>query len=606
MGRRRPRPARHPPVAGAGRLSAQPTLSFEDSRRLTGPNLYFSEPGAVLETVGPGADDTRAIAAWRDNVLRMRSTLGWPAAAVSVRAHRGGVALAFAAPLDQLFTATEVNEWAWQAARGVAELFAPGHASASDLESAKQMLQRHAAAERNPALMALLAAARRRHVPVVLDDDTLSLGLGATAQAWPLSALPGVESVPWDRLHAIPVALVTGSNGKTTTVRLLAAMLTAHGRRTGFSCTDGVFVEDQALTTGDYSGPAGARTVLRHREVKAAVLETARGGLLRRGLAIERADVAIVTNISDDHFGEYGIDDLDGLTETKLIVARALDSRGTLVLNADDAQLRAHASRLDCRKAWFALDDDNDLLRATRDGAGTSCGLRDGHLWLSHGPQRTDLGAIAAMPLSAGGLARYNITNMAGAVLLADALGIPAATIAAVLADFGRERGDNPGRLEQWSFGGIRVLLDYAHNPEGLRGLLSIARSLGARGRLGLILGQAGNRGEAEIRALAAAAASFHPDLVVLKDMEGFLRGRAAGEVAAVLRDELLAQGLPPGALPTQPTELAAVRHALAWARDGDLLVLPVHALKAKAAVVALLDTLQGRAWTAGETLPAD
>ena len=124
----------------------------------------------------------------------------------------------------------------------------------------------------------------------------------------------------------IPTALVTGSNGKTTSVRLLAAMLTAHGHRTGFSCTDGVFFEDQALSTGDYSGPAGARAVLRHAEVEAAVLETARGGLLRRGLAIERADAAIVTNISDDHFGEYGIDDLDGLTETKLIVARALDT----------------------------------------------------------------------------------------------------------------------------------------------------------------------------------------------------------------------------------------------------------------------------------------
>jgi cyanophycin synthetase len=176
--------------------------------------------------------------------------------------------------------------------------------------------------------------------------------------------------------------------------------------------------------------------------------------------------------------------------------------------------------------------------------------------------------------------------------------------MATVLAQFGRERSDNPGRLEQWRFGGITVLLDYAHNPEGMRGLLSIARSLGASGRLALILGQAGNRGESEIRALAAAAASFHPDLVVLKDMEGFLRGRAAGEVAAVLRDELLAQGMPMGALPMEQTEIAAVRRALAWARADDLLVLPVHALKAKAQVVALLDRLERDGWCAGQPLP--
>jgi cyanophycin synthetase len=558
----------------------------------------------VLETVGPGSEDARAIAAWRDAVQRMRNTLGWPAAPICVRPHRGGVALAFAAPVDQLFSATEVNEWAWQAARGKAELFAPGHASASDSESATQTLRRHAAAERKPDLMALLVAARRQRVPAVLDDDELSLGLGKHSMRWSLSALPAVDALPWSALHAIPTALVTGSNGKTTTVRLLAAMLKAQGLRTAFSCTDGVFFEGKTLETGDYSGPAGARTVLRHAEVEAAVLETARGGLLRRGLAIHHADAAIVTNISDDHFGEYGIDDLDGLTETKLIVARALDARGTLVLNADDPQLRVHASKLNCRLAWFAVDDDNDLLRAHRDGGGATCGVHDGHLWLSHGTRRTDLGAIAAMPLSANGLASYNISNIAGAVLLADALGIPDTIMTAVLARFGQERSDNPGRLEQWRFGGITALLDYAHNPEGMRGLLSIARSRGASGRLGLILGQAGNRGEAEIRALAAAAASFHPDLVVLKDMEGFLRGRASGEVAAVLRDELLAQGLPIGALPMEQTEIAAVRRALAWAREDDLLVLPVHALKAKTQVVALLDRLERDGWRAGQPLP--
>jgi cyanophycin synthetase len=558
----------------------------------------------VLETVGPGSNDAHVIAAWRANVLRMRGALGWPAAPICVRPHRGGVALAFAAPIDQLFSATEVNEWAWQAARGKAELFAPGHASASDNESATQMLKRHAAAERKPALMALLAAARRRHVPAVLDDEELSLGLGKSSMRWSLSALPAVDAVPWSTLDAIPTVLVTGSNGKTTTVRLIAAMLMAHGLRTAFSCTDGVFFEGRVLNTGDYSGPAGARTVLRHAEVEAGVLETARGGLLRRGLAIDHADVAIVTNISDDHFGEYGIDDLDGLTDTKLIVARALDARSTLVLNADDPQLRTYSAKLNCRLAWFAVDDSDDLLRAHREDGGTTCGVHDGHLWLSHGTRRADLGVIAAMPLSANGLASYNISNIAGTVLLGDALGIPDTIISTVLADFGRERSDNPGRLEQWSFGGIRVLLDYAHNPEGLRGLLSIARSLGTRGRLGLILGQAGNRGEAEIRALAAAAASFHPDLVVLKDMEGFLRGRAAGEVAAVLRDELLAQGMPTGALPMEQTEIAAVRRALAWAREDDLLVLPVHALKAKAEVVALLDRLERDGWRAGQPLP--
>ncbi len=377
-----------------------------------------------------------------------------------------------------------------------------------------------------------------------------------------------------------------------------------HGLRTAHSCTDGVFFEGQALETGDYSGPAGARTVLRHGEVEAAVLETARGGLLRRGLAVDRADAAIVTNISVDHFGEYGIDDLDGLTQAKLIVARALDAQGVLVLNADDTQLRKHATGLNCRLAWFALDDDQELLRTHRESGGTTCGAKEGRLWLSHGIERFDLGEVETMPLTAHAQARYNIANIAGAALLADTLGVASTTIAGVLARFGSRRSDNPGRLEQWQFGGIQVLMDYAHNPDGLHGLLSIAQGLRANGRLGLILGQAGNREEPEIRALAATAASFIPDLVVLKDMEGYLRGRAHGEVAGVLRDELLSQGLAANCLPVQASELAAARHALDWSRFGDLLVLPVHGLKAKAAVASLLDRLKAAGWQAGQALP--
>ncbi len=544
------------------------------------------------------------ITAWQANVTRMRSALGWPDAPLCVRTHHRGVALALAAPLDQLFSATEVNEWAWMAARGKAELFAPGHPHGGDADSALAMLRRHAAAERRPDLLALTNAANARKVPVLLDDEALSLGFGHGGHSWPLQQLPSIDEVPWPILHAIPTALVTGSNGKTTSVRLLAAMLKAHGLRTGFSCTDGVFFEGLRLETGDYSGPAGARAVLRHGEVEAAVLETARGGLLRRGLAIARANVALVTNISDDHFGEYGIDDLDGLTEAKLIVARALDADGLLVLNADDAQLRAHAKRLACRLAWFSLDDEHALLRAHRNRGGATCGMRDGQLWLERDARRFDLGTVAAMPLTSQGRAAYNISNIAGAALLADALGVSSTTIREVLARFGRDRHDNPGRLEQWQFGGIRVLMDYAHNPEGLRGLLSIAQAMGGHGRLGLILGQAGNREEAEIRALAATAASFAPDLVVLKDMETFLRGRAHGEVAGLLRNELLAQGLLADRLPMQASELTAARHALGWARAGDVLVLPVHGLKAKAAVAGLLDWLEAAGWQAGQAVP--
>jgi UDP-N-acetylmuramyl tripeptide synthase len=193
---------------------------------------------------------------------------------------------------------------------------------------------------------------------------------------------------------------------------------------------------------------------------------------------------------------------------------------------------------------------------------------------------------------------------MAGAALLADALGVAAATMAEVLSRFGRDRGDNPGRLEQWQFGGITVLMDYAHNPEGLHGLLSIARALGGSGRLGLILGQAGNRADADIRSLAATAASFRPDFVVLKDMQGFMRGRSEAEVALLLRDELLSLGLEKEKLPLQPSEIGAAREALHWTRCGDILVLPVHQRASKQEVRELLDRLETTGWQAGQPIP--
>ena len=151
--------------------------------------------------------------------------------------------------------------------------------------------------------------------------------------------------MPWSEIHDVPTAIVTGSNGKTTTVRVLAACARAHGWPNAFCCTDGVFFDNEPLVSGDYSGPEGARRVVRERRARAAIIETARGGILRRGLAVSRAQAAIVTNVSADHFGEYGIDDLAGLADVKLTVAGVLVPDGLLVLNADDGQLTAPGGR---------------------------------------------------------------------------------------------------------------------------------------------------------------------------------------------------------------------------------------------------------------------
>jgi UDP-N-acetylmuramyl tripeptide synthase len=585
---------------------------FEDSRRLTGANLYFGGPGAALETAPGLAFDADALQRWRDNIARARDALGWPGGATCVREHASGASLAFEAPPDQLYAATEANEWALYAALGLRAGDAPvdadgddprPHVAHFDDAEALRRLRELAQAEAKPRLIALIDAARARGVPAHADDEALSIGEGESSRAWPLHALPGVEAVPWSSLQGIPKAVVTGSNGKTTTVRLLAAMLRAHGLCSGYSSTDGLVVDGQRIDAGDYSGPVGARTVLRHPRVQAAVLETARGGLLRRGLVAGDARVAVVTNASADHFGEYGVHTLDDVAMVKLVVAKALAAEGLLVLNADDAVLVRHAASTGVRRiGWFALE----LAHAAARGA-LACGVRGGRLVLSVAAVEHDLGKAAAMPLTLGGSARYNIANSAGAALAAFALGIAPETIAGVLAVFGSDARDNPGRLQRWRLGDVQVLLDYAHNPDGLRGLLQVAAGLRAGGRLGLVLGQAGNRGDDDIRELARVAAEARPDRVWLKDIGGdYLRGRAPGEIAAILFAALRAAGIAADALPVCLDEAQAAREALQWARPGDLLVLPIHEPERRDVIVDLLDRLRDRGWTAGQRLPEE
>jgi len=580
----------------------------------------------VLETTGVVLDDA-LLSAWRTRTERARAQLGWPIPGTVTRVHANGASLAIAAPCDLLFLATEVNEWAWCAslqqrdplrwhgleagllAAALENAADPGTVIAPVLDETAAMSRFHQLREReiNPALRLLLAAAASRRLPHLLDDTELTLGAGCGGRSYPLSALPAVAEVPWPELHDIPTAVVTGSNGKTTTVRLLAACARAHGWRAAYNCTDGVFIDREALASGDYSGPAGTRQVMRESRTEAAILETARGGILRRGIAVSQARVAVVTNVSTDHFGEYGIDDLAGLADAKLTVGALIPADGLLVLNADDTMLRNKAQTLALHygsqppTGWFALDADLPELRTQRARAAPTCGVRAGRMILNYAGSEHDLGPIAAMPLAIGGLATYNVSNLAGAALAAAALGIPPVTIAGVCASFGSALADNPGRMMRFDVDGVRVLMDYAHNPDGLHAFLSVARSLrSGTGRLAVLLGHAGNRRDADMREVAQVVAGFAPELVVIKEIVTHLRGRAPGEIPQLLRAALLDAGLPAAAIEMREGEVEAAQCALEWARPGDVLGLLVHAPAARAAVLEILDQRCARRAAAG------
>ncbi len=542
-----------------------------DSRRLTGPSRLLPRAGAVIEVTLPDADADRLVGEWRRQAQHILDALGWNEEVGELR-WPGGASLAFTAPVDALYSATEVNEWAWDAAVRVTA----GGPDPSAEEAAVALADR-IARERNPALIALRAAARRHGVACISDNRHASVGLGAGSRTWPVAELPEPGSVPWGEVRDVPTVLVTGSNGKTTTVRLLAALVAAGGRVPGQTSTDGVTVAGESLAQGDYAGPEGARLLLRDRRVETAVLETARGGILRRGLAVERADVAIVTNIAEDHFGEFGVFDCAALAEVKLVVARVVPPSGRVVLNAVDPWLLEAAGGVRAPIAWFSLDPANPRLRAHLAAGGEASYVERGDFVLARGREREAVAPVSALPITFGGAARHNVANALAAIAAAAALGVTTDAMARGLASFSGSPASNPGRANLFEIGGVRVLVDFAHNPHGMAALGDITRALRGGGRTLVALGQAGDRSDESIRELARAAHGLEPDHVIVKEMDKYRRGRAPGEVPGLIIAELRRLGMPAEAITTAPDDMAALRQALGWGRRGDLLLVTIH-----------------------------
>ena len=564
-------------------------MKLLDSRRLTGPNLLLPRAGAVLEVSLEPEEADAAIAAWREQARNLLVAAGWTDEEIAVRRFSGGASLAFSAPIDSLYAATEVNELAWAAAEA-AVTGGPAPGLANETGRLRAMI----AQEANPALLALRDAAAAHGVAFLWDDDEASVGLGTGSLTWRTDALPHPAEVSWSDVHDVPVLLVTGTNGKTTTVRLLASIATAAGLTPGITSTDRIEIGGEVVDLGDYSGPGGARTLLRDRRVEIGILETARGGMLRRGLTVTGAEAALVTNIAADHLGEFGVLDLPSLTEAKLLIARAVRPGGRIVLNADDAELLAAAGRLALPITWFSLDAANPTVLAHLTAGGDACYQEDGALVLARGKDRTAVIRVEEIPVTLGGAARHNVANALGALGLAAAAGLPVKAIAEGL----RSLTSNLGRAVFLELGGCGILVDYAHNPHGMSAIVDLASRLQGKRRL-LVLGQAGDRDDEAIRNLARAAWALRPDRLIIKELPEMLRGRGLGEVPAVLRDEFLRLGAAPGSITITETELEGIRDALAWAQPGDLLVLLAHTQRDE--VFALLDRLREGGWRAGE-----
>ena len=554
-------------------------MELLDSRRLPGANILWERPCAVIDIAAEGAERDALIARWETEVRRRLDAVGWTAEGTCVRTFDGGASLALSAPLDALYAATEVNESAFAAAH--AQLRGePAPDFATDLARLRTEID----SESNPALLALQRAAHEHGVAFLSDDDLVSVGLGTGSQTWPVGELPAPNELDWSALHDVPTALVTGTNGKTTTIRLLSAIAEAAGKLPGVTSTDRVRVGNDVLEQGDWSGPGGARRVLRDTRTEIGLLETARGGMLRRGLALEHCDVSCVLNVGADHLGEWGVGSLAGLAEGKLTVTRVAP---VVVLCADDEVLVESAAKLSREVIWFGLNPANPTLSRHLRAGGRACVLEDDVLWLRHGDERRRVLRADEIPITLGGAARYNTSNALAAAALADVLGFTIDEIRAGLGSFENSPANNPGRLNCFQRDGAHVIVDFAHNPHGLEATFEMARALPAERRL-ILLGQAGDRDDDSIREMARLTAAARLDMIVIKELTGYLRGRPLGEVPALIEHELRAAGTPPDRFVHCASELDAAHWALDWSRPGDLLLLLTH--DSRDEILALLE----------------
>ena len=541
-------------------------MEFLDARRLTGPSLLFDVPGTILDVQCTGEESERLIPVWGKHVRRMLAKLAWENCQFESLRLLGGVSLGFTAPIDALYAASEINEWAWAACD--AEL---NGADEPDFAAALDGFQTAIAEEANPELIALETIAASNGVTMLWDDDEVSLGHGGNSETWPVRELPDPESLDWSTYRDVPSCLVTGTNGKTTTVRIAAHIIRAAGHDVGLSSTDYIAVNDHIVDRDDWSGPGGARGVLRQKKVDAAILETARGGLLRRGLGVNKADAALITNIAKDHLGDFGSQNLDELLQCKWIVSRAVRNDGKLILNADDPMLVEKSKEYAGEVVWFSLAADNELILKHTNEGGLAFVLDDHDLLIVDGATRELICHDTDIPITLAGAARHNVANSLAAAALTWCMGVSLADIRTGLTTMSQD--DNPGRCNVYDADGFTVLVDFAHNPHALQALLEMAQRLPSR-RKALCFAQAGDRTDEQIRDLARSAWDSGLDHVFVSELATYHRGREAGEAYALIQDELLRGGADAGQIEHHEEEIDTLDSALAWAEPGDLIIM--------------------------------
>jgi cyanophycin synthetase len=375
----------------------------------------------------------------------------------------------------------------------------------------------------------------------------------------------------------IPIIAITGTNGKTTTSRMLAHVLKMAGRKVGLTTTDGLYIDGKRVLEGDLTGPWSARMVLRDPTVDFAVLETARGGILRAGVGFDYCDIGVITNVSEDHLGLRGIETLDDMAYVKSVVVETVRRTGYAVLNAEDPHLVPLAEKTRGTLCWFTLDLNNDVFRKHVEAGGTGVCLRDHHIVIKRGAHDVVISDVDSIPATFNGRAMFNVANALVAALCAHLSGTSVEDIRTGLKTFETGFYLSPGRLNVEQVGDFHVLLDYAHNTAAYRNVAAFVKLLRVDQRIGVVAAP-GDRRDVDILAMGEIAGTAFDRLIIKEDDDR--RGREVGASATLMKRGAMNAGMLEEKIEIMPDEIEAVEHGLRQAIKGDVVVITADNIK--------------------------
>ena len=379
-------------------------------------------------------------------------------------------------------------------------------------------------------------------------------------------AAPVIDMLyPPGKPSRIPIIAVTGTNGKTTTTRLIAHIVKNNGFKVGFTTSDGIYVQNHMLEKGDTTGPISAEFILKDPTVEFAVLETARGGILRSGLGFSRCDIGIITNIQEDHLGISDIHDLNDLARVKSTVVKSVKKDGWAVLNAEDKHCVEIAKELSCKVAYFSMNEHCDVIVNHCRKGGIAAIYENGFVTIKKGDWKMRVDKVTHVPLTMGGKAKFMIANVLAATLASYLWGFKTEDIKSSLETFIPSAAQTPGRMNIFSFKNFKVMIDFAHNPSGYLGIEDFLESVNSDHKVGIIAG-VGDRRDEDIKECAAIAARMFNHIIIRQ--EKHLRGRTEDEIINLILEGIKSQNRDV-TYEIVPKEKDAIKHAISIAKDG-------------------------------------